>query len=74
MRQGDKSKIRNTKVTPSEMFVANDELAEIDMWMDKLKTSLKKFEPRLRVWKLKDEKISEEYTECGQRWNRRKGK
>jgi len=39
--------------------MAKDELVEMDMWMNKLKTRLKKFEPRLQVWKLKDEKISE---------------
>jgi len=33
----------------------------MDMWFKATKTWHRKFEPRVRVWKLKEEKTSEEY-------------
>jgi len=51
-----KSYVRNTKVIPSEERVAKHTLVVVDMWMNKIETYQKTFEPRLRVWKMKDEK------------------
>ena len=36
-------------------------LLVMDMWFKATKTWHKKFEPRVRVWKLKEEKTCEEY-------------
>jgi len=40
---------------------AKHKLLEMDMWCKATKTWRRKFEPRVRVWKLKEKKTREEY-------------
>jgi len=51
---GGQSKARNVKVIPNEECVPKHKLLVMDMWFDTTKRWLKKFEPRVCVWKLKE--------------------
>jgi len=59
--QDDKAKVRNVRVISSEECVPNHKLLVMDMWFEATKSWHRKFEPRLGVWKLKEEKTCEEY-------------
>ena len=59
--QEDKAKVRNIKVISSEECVPKHKLLVMDMWFKATKSWRKKFVPRVRVWKLKEEKTCEEY-------------
>ena len=48
-------------VTSSEECVPKYKLLVMDMWFKATKTWHRKFEPRVRVWKLKEEKTCQEY-------------
>jgi len=61
VRQGDEVKARNVKVIPNEECVPKHKLLVMDMWFNTTKRRHKKFEPRVRVWKLKEEQTYEEY-------------
>ena len=61
VRQGDKAKVRNIKVIPNEECVPKHKLLVMDMRFNRAKRWHKKFEPGVRVWKLKEEKTCEEY-------------
>jgi len=61
VRQEDKAKVRNVKVISSEECVPKHKLLVMDMWFKATKSWRGKFEPRVRVWKLKEEKTCEEY-------------
>ena len=61
VRQEDKAKIRNVKVITSEECVPKHKLLVMDMWFKATKRRRRKFEPRVRVWKLKEEKTCEEF-------------
>ena len=61
VRQEDKAKVRNVKVISSEECVRKHKLLVMDMWFKATKTWHRKFEPRVNVWKLKEEKTCEEY-------------
>ena len=61
MVRQDKSKVRNVKVISSEECVPKHKLLVMDMWFKATKSWRKKFEPRMCVWKLKEEKTHEEY-------------
>ena len=61
VRQEDKAKVRNVKVIPYEECVPKHKLLVMDMQFSTRKRRRKKFEPRVRVWKLKEEKTCEEY-------------
>jgi len=61
VRQGDKVKVRNVKVIPNEECMPKHKLLVMDMWFNTTKRRNKKFEPRVRVWKLKQERTCEEY-------------
>jgi len=54
--QEDKAKVRNVKVIPNEECVPKHKLLVMDMRFDTTKRWHKKFEPRVHVWKLKEEK------------------
>ena len=54
--QGDKAKVRNVKVIPNEECVPKHKLLVMGMRFNRTKMWRKKFEPRVRVWKLKEEK------------------
>jgi len=56
VRQEDKAKVRNVKVIPNEEYVPKHKLLVLDMQFSTRKRRRKKFEPRVRVWKLKEEK------------------
>ena len=56
VRQEDKAKIRNVKVITSEECVPKHKLLVMDMRFKAIKRRRRKFEPRVRVWKLKEEK------------------
>ena len=56
VRQEDKAKIRNVKVITSEECVPKHKLLVMDMRFKATKRRRRKFEPRVRVWKLKEEK------------------
>jgi len=56
VRQEDKAKVRNVKVISSEECVPKHKLLVMDMWIKATKSWHRKFEPRVRVWKLKEEK------------------
>jgi len=59
VRQEDKAKIRNVRVIRSEECVPKRKLLVMDMWFKPTKSWHRKFEPRVRVWKLKEKKICE---------------
>jgi len=59
--QEDKAKVRNVKVISSEECVPKHKLLVMDMWFKATKSWRKKFKPRVRVWKLEEEKTCEEY-------------
>jgi len=59
--QEDKAKVRNVKVISSEECLPKHKLLVLDMWFKARKSWRRKFEPRVRVWKLKEEKTCEEY-------------
>jgi len=61
VRQEDKAKVRNVKVISSEECVPKHKLLVMDMWFKATKSRRRKFEPRVCVWKLKEEKTCEEY-------------
>ena len=61
VRQEDKAKIRNVKVITSEECVPKHKLLVMDMWFKATKRRCRKFEPRVRVWKLKEEQTCEEF-------------
>jgi len=61
VRQKDKAKVRNVKVIPNEECVPKHKLLVMDMRFSTRKRRRKKFEPRVCVWKLKEEKTCEEY-------------
>ena len=61
VRLEDKAKVCNDKVISSEEYVPKHKLLVMDMWFKATKTWHRKFEPRVRVWKLKEEKTCEEY-------------
>ena len=56
VRQEDKTKVRNVKVILSEKCVPKHKLLVMDMWFTATKSWRRKFEPRVHVWKLKEEK------------------
>ena len=61
VQQEDKAKVRNVKVIPNEECVPKHKLLVMDMWFSTRKRRRKKFQPRVRVWKLKEEKTCGEY-------------
>jgi len=56
VRQEDKAKVRNVKVFPNKECVPKHKLLVMDMWFNTTKRWGKTFEPRVHVWKLKEEK------------------
>ena len=56
VRQEDKAKVCNVKVISREECVPKHKLLVMDMWFKATKTWHRKFEPRVRVWKLKKER------------------
>jgi len=62
-RQGDKVKVHIVKVIPNEECVPKHKLLVMDMRFSTTKRRHKKFEPRVCVWKLKEEQTCEEYTD-----------
>jgi len=61
VRQRDKVEVCNVKVIPNEECVPKHKLLVMDMRFNTTKRRHKKFEPRVRVWKLKEEQTCEEY-------------
>ena len=61
VQQEDKAKIRNVKVITSEECVPKHKLLVMDICFKATKRRRRKFEPRVRVWKLKEEKTCEDY-------------
>jgi len=61
VREEDKAKVRNVKVISSEECVPMHKLLVMDMWFKATKSWHRKFQPRVRVWKLKEEKTCDEY-------------
>jgi len=57
VRQEDKANVRNVKVIPNEECVPKHKLLVIDMRFNTTKRRRKKFEPRVRVWKLQEENV-----------------
>jgi len=53
--QEDKAKVCNVKVISSEECVPKHKLLVMDMWFKARKSWHRKFEPRVRVWKHKEE-------------------
>jgi len=56
VRQGDKAKVCNIKVIPNEECVPKHKLLVMDMRFNITKRWRKKFEPTVRVWKLREKK------------------
>ena len=61
VRQEDKAKIHNVKIITSEECVPKHKLLVMDMRFKATKRRRRKFEPRVRVCKLKEEKTCEEF-------------
>ena len=61
VRQEDKAKVHNVEVIPNKECVPKHKLLIMDMQFNTTKRRRKKFERRVHVWKLKDEKTCEEY-------------
>jgi len=55
-RREDRTKLCNVKVIPNEECVPKHKLLVMDMRFNMTKRWHKKFEPRVHVWKLKEEK------------------
>jgi len=55
VQQGNKAKFHNIKVIPNEECVPKHKLLVMNMQFNTTKRWHNKFEPRLRVWKLKEE-------------------
>ena len=49
------------KVITIEECVPKHKLLVMDMWFKAIKRRRRKFEPRVRVWKLKEDKTCEEF-------------
>jgi len=60
-KAGDKAKVRNVKNIPNEECISKHKLLVMNMRFNTTKKRHKKFEPRVRVWKLKEEQTCEEY-------------
>ena len=58
--QEDKAKIRNVRVITTEECVPEHKLLVMNMWFKATKRRRGKFEPRVRVWKLKEEKTCDD--------------
>jgi len=56
VRQENKAKARNVKVIPNEECVPKHKLIVMDMRFNTTRRWRKKLEPRVHVWKLKEEK------------------
>jgi len=56
VRQEDKAKVRKIKVISSEECVPKHKLLVMDTWFKARTSWCRKFEPRVREWKLKKEK------------------
>jgi len=56
MQQEEKAKVRSVRVIPNEECVPKHKLLVMDMQFNTTKRWRKKFEPRVHVWKLKEEK------------------
>jgi len=54
-------KVRNVKVIPNEECVRNHKLLIMDMRFNTTKSRHKKLEPRVRLWKIKEEQTCEEH-------------
>ena len=52
----DEAKICNVKVISSKKCVPKNKMLVMDMWFKATKSWHSKFEPRVRVWKFKEEK------------------
>jgi len=61
VQQEDKTKVCNVKIIPNEECVSKHKLLVMNMRFNTTKRWCKKFEPRVHVWKLKEDKTSEEY-------------
>ena len=61
VRQKDKAKVRNGRVISSEECVSRHKLLVMDMWFKATKSWRRKFKPRVRVWKLNEEKTCKEF-------------
>ena len=57
VRREDKAAVRNVKVISSEECVPKHKLLVMDMWFKATKSWRRKFEPRVHVWKLKEEDV-----------------
>jgi len=57
VHQEDKAKVRNVKIIPNEECVPRHKLLVMDMWFNTTRRWHKKFEQRVHVWKLKEEKM-----------------
>jgi len=57
VRQEDKAKVCNVKVIPNEECVPKRKVLVMDMQFNSRKRRRKKFESRVHVWKLKEEKM-----------------
>ena len=57
VRQEDKAKVRNAKDIPNEESVRKHKLLIMDIHSNTTKRWHKKFEPKVHVWKLKEEKM-----------------
>jgi len=58
---GDKVKVRNVKVILNEECMPKRKLLVMDMRFNTTERQQKKFEPRVRVWKLKEEQTCQEH-------------
>jgi len=56
VRQEEKAKVQNVKVIPNEECVPKHKSLVMDMQYSTRKRRRKKFEPRVRVWKLRRKK------------------
>ena len=56
VRQEDKAKVHKIKVISSEDCVPKHKLLVMDTWFKARTSWCRKFEPRVREWKLKEEK------------------
>ena len=56
VRQENKAKVHNVKVIPNEECVSKHKLLVMDKQFNTTKRWHKKFEPRVHVWKLMEDK------------------
>ena len=64
VKRQDRAKVKDVKVLPSEECVQQHRLLVVDLALRSRRAPRKKHVPRLKIWKLKEANIGEEFKKC----------